>query len=158
MGWTCPAIFFRTKRMDSLLVVGILRMTYLKRIKVNNHFKTCFHNHAILHLISTLSTIETIMYTYIYIYMFPVRGSLPPPPRGREKLGLFRVLPKTPFSSQMLKVLSQLHHHHHHLFLSHPCNPSQTFHDSFISTSQPSCSCMIPPWVLIFFPSRSPPC
>ena len=73
-------------------------------------------------------------------------------PRGREKLGLFRVLPKTPFSSQMLKVLSQLHHHHHHhLFLSHPCNPSQTFHDSFISTSQPSCSCMIPPWVLILF-------
>ena len=74
-----------------------------------------------------------------------------PPPRGREKLGLFRVLPKTPISSQMLKVLSQLHHHHHHLFLSHPCNPSQTFHDSFILTSQPSCSCMIPPWVLILF-------
>ena len=87
---------------------------------------------------------------YIYIWSrFAVRYH--PPPRGREKLGLFRVLPKTPFSSQMLKVLSQLHHHHHHLFLSHPCNPSQTFHDFFISTSQPSCSCMIPPWVLILF-------
>ena len=103
MGWTCPAIFFRTKRMDSLLVVGILRMTYLKRIKVNNHFKTCFHNHAILHLISTLSTIETIMYTYIYIYVPGSRFATTPPPVAGKNWVYFAFCPKLLFQARCWK-------------------------------------------------------